>query len=114
MSGHSKWSSIKHKKGAADKKRGQLFSKLSRALTGAAREGGPTRAAHLALADAVQKAGSYSVPKGSIVRAIARVPGADADADSSEQVVYEGYAPNGGAVIVEAVADIRSRAAADV
>jgi YebC/PmpR family DNA-binding regulatory protein len=114
MSGHSKWSSIKHKKGAADKKRGQLFSKLSRALIVAAREGGPDPAANLALANAIEKARSYSMPKDNIDRAIARGSGADADADSFEQVVYEGYGPNGVAVIVEAVTDNRNRTAADV
>jgi YebC/PmpR family DNA-binding regulatory protein len=114
MSGHSKWSSIKHKKGAADKKRGQLFSKLSRALIVAAREGGPDAGANLALANAIEKARSYSMPKDNIERAIARGSGADADADAFEQVLYEGYGPNGVAVIVEALTDNRNRTAADV
>src|SRR6188474_650836 len=114
MSGHSKWSSIKHKKGAADKKRGQLFSKLSRALIVAAREGGPDPAANLALQNAIEKARSYSMPKDNIDRAIARGSGADADADAFEQVIYEGYGPNGVAVIVEALTDNRNRTAADV
>src|SRR6266545_4562150 len=78
MSGHSKWSSIKHKKGAADKKRGQLFSKLSRAIIVAAREGGPDPVGNLALQNAVEKARSYSMPKDNIERAIARGSGADA------------------------------------
>ncbi|HUK94178.1 MAG TPA: YebC/PmpR family DNA-binding transcriptional regulator [Gaiellaceae bacterium] len=114
MSGHSKWSSIKHKKGAADAKRGQLFSKLSRALIVAAREGGPDPASNLALANAIEKARSYSMPKENIERAIARGSGADADAESFEQVVYEGYGPNGVAVLVEALTDNRNRTAADV
>ena len=114
MSGHSKWSSIKHKKGAADKKRGQLFSKLSRALIVAAREGGPDPAANLALANAIEKARSHSMPKDNIDRAIARGSGADADADAFEQVLYEGYGPNGVAVIVDALTDNRNRTAADV
>jgi YebC/PmpR family DNA-binding regulatory protein len=114
MSGHSKWSSIKHKKGAADAKRGKLFSKLSRALIVAAREGGPDPAANLALANAIEKARSYSMPKDTIERAIARGSGADADADAFEQVIYEGYGPNGVAVIVEALTDNRNRTAADV
>jgi YebC/PmpR family DNA-binding regulatory protein len=114
MSGHSKWSSIKHKKGAADAKRGKLFSKLSRAIIVAAREGGPDPAANLALANAVEKARSYSMPKENIERAIARGSGADADAESFEQVVYEGYGPSGVAVIVEALTDNRNRTAADV
>ena len=114
MSGHSKWSSIKHKKGAADKKRGQLFSKLSRALIVAAREGGPDPAANLALQNAIEKARSYSMPKDNIDRAIARGSGADADAEAFEQVLYEGYGPNGVAVIIEALTDNRNRTAADV
>jgi len=114
MSGHSKWSSIKHKKGAADAKRGKLFSKLSRALIVAAREGGPDPAANLALANAIEKARSYSMPKENIERAIARGSGADADEEAFEQVVYEGYGPNGVAVLVEALTDNRNRTAADV
>ena len=114
MSGHSKWSSIKHKKGAADAKRGKLFSKLSRAIIVAAREGGPDPAANLALANAVEKARSYSMPKENIERAIARGSGADADASAFETVVYEGYGPSGVAVIVEALTDNRNRTASDV
>jgi YebC/PmpR family DNA-binding regulatory protein len=114
MSGHSKWSSIKHKKGAADAKRGKLFSKLSRALIVAAREGGPDPSANLALANAIEKARSYSMPKDTIERAIARGSGADSDADSFEQVIYEGYGPSGVALIVEALTDNRNRTAADV
>src|SRR6266508_4573157 len=77
MSGHSKWSSIKHKKGAADAKRGKLFSKLSRAIIVAAKEGGPDPAGNLALQNAIEKARSYSMPKDNIERAIARGSGAD-------------------------------------
>src|SRR2546423_12449469 len=95
MSGHSKWSTIKHKKGAADIKRGKLFSKLSRAIIVAAREGGGDPSANLALANAIEKARSYSMPKDNIERAIARGSGADADASAFEQIVYEGYGPNG-------------------
>jgi len=114
VSGHSKWSSIKHKKGAADAKRGKLFSKLSRALIVAAREGGGDPAANLALQNAIEKARSYSMPKENIERAIARGSGADTDADSFEQVVYEGYGPSGVAILVEALTDNRNRTAADV
>src|SRR5881392_4417751 len=114
MSGHSKWSSIKHKKGAADKKRGQLFTKLTRAIIVAAKEGGPDPAANLALANAIEKARSYSMPKDTIERAIARGSGTDSDAQAFEQVLYEGYGPNGIAVIVEALRDNRNRTAADV
>src|SRR5512132_3770760 len=94
VSGHSKWSSIKHKKGAADAKRGKLFSKLSRAIIVAAKDGGGDPSANLALANAIEKARSYSMPKDNIDRAIARGTGADADAGSFETVVYEGYGPD--------------------
>ena len=114
MSGHSKWSSIKHKKGVADARRGKLFSKLSRAIIVAAREGGPDPAANLALQNAIEKARSYSVPKDNIERAIARGSGADADAEAFENVTYEGYGPGGVALLVEALTDNRNRTAADV
>ena len=114
MSGHSKWSTIKHKKGAADAKRGQLFTKLSRAIIVAAKEGGPDPAGNLALQNAVEKARSYSMPKDTIERAIARGAGTDADAASFETVVYEGYGPEGVAVLVEALTDNRNRTASDV
>ena len=114
MSGHSKWSSIKHKKGAADAKRGKLFSKLSRAIIVAAREGGADPAGNLALQNAIEKARSYSMPKDNIERAIARGSGADSDAQAFETVVYEGYGPSGVAVIVEALTDNRNRTAAEV
>jgi YebC/PmpR family DNA-binding regulatory protein len=114
MSGHSKWSSIKHKKGAADAKRGKLFSKLARAIIVATREGGPDPANNLALQNAVEKARSYSMPKDNIERAIARGSGAGADSEAFEQITYEGYGPNGVAIIVEALSDNRNRTAADV
>src|SRR6187200_2523875 len=114
MSGHSKWSSIKHKKGAADAKRGKLFSKLSRAIIVAAKEGGPDPAGNLALQNAIEKAKAYSMPKDNIDRAIARGAGREGDADAFEHVVYEGYGPNGVAVIVEALTDNRNRTAGDV
>jgi YebC/PmpR family DNA-binding regulatory protein len=114
MSGHSKWSSIKHKKGAADAKRGQLFTKLSRAIIIAAKEGGPDPAANLSLQNAIEKAKSYSMPKDNIERAIAKGSGADADAAAFETVVYEGYGPDGVAVLVEALTDNRNRTASDV
>ncbi len=114
MSGHSKWSSIKHKKGAADAKRGKLFSKLSRAIIVAAKDGGPDPAGNLSLQNAIEKAKSYSMPKDNIDRAIAKGSGADADAAAFETVVYEGYGPEGVAVLVEALTDNRNRTAADV
>jgi YebC/PmpR family DNA-binding regulatory protein len=114
VSGHSKWSSIKHKKGAADAKRGKLFSKLSRAIIVAAKEGGGDPSANLALQNAIEKARSYSMPKDNIERAIARGSGADADGSNFETVIYEGYGPSGVAVIVEALTDNRNRTASDV
>jgi YebC/PmpR family DNA-binding regulatory protein len=114
VSGHSKWSTIKHKKGAADARRGQLFTKLTRALIVAAKDGGPDPVANLALQNAIEKARSYSMPKDTIDRAIAKGSGADADASQFETVVYEGYGPSGVAVIVEALTDNRNRTAGEV
>ncbi|HEU0248422.1 MAG TPA: YebC/PmpR family DNA-binding transcriptional regulator [Gaiellaceae bacterium] len=114
MSGHSKWSSIKHKKGAADARRGQLFSKLSRAIIVAAKDGGPDPAGNLALQNAIEKARSYSMPKDNIERAIAKGSGVDAEGSSFETVVYEGYGPEGVAVLVEALTDNRNRTASEV
>jgi YebC/PmpR family DNA-binding regulatory protein len=114
MSGHSKWSSIKHKKGAADAKRGKLFSKLSRAIIVAAKEGGGDPANNLALQNAIEKARSYSMPKDNIDRAIAKGTGEGADGAAFETVVYEGYAADGVAVLVETLTDNRNRTAADV
>jgi YebC/PmpR family DNA-binding regulatory protein len=114
VSGHSKWSSIKHKKGAADAKRGKLFSKLTRAIIVAAREGGGDPAGNLALQNAIEKARSYSMPKDNIDRAIAKGSGADSDTSTFETVVYEGYGPSGVAVIVEALTDNRNRTAGEV
>ena len=97
MSGHSKWSSIKHKKGAADAKRGKLFSKLSRAIIVAAKEGGPDPSANLALQNAIEKARSSRTRcrrTTSSARSPA-APGADADAQAFETIVYEGYGPGG-------------------
>jgi YebC/PmpR family DNA-binding regulatory protein len=114
MSGHSKWSSIKHKKGAADAKRGQLFTKLTRALIVAAKEGGPDPAANLALQNAIEKARAASMPKDNIERAIARGSGTGADAAAYEHFSYEGYGPGGVAVYVEVLTDNRNRTAGDV
>jgi YebC/PmpR family DNA-binding regulatory protein len=114
VSGHSKWSSIKHKKGAADAKRGKLFSKLTRAIIVAARDGGPDPAANLALQNAVEKARAASMPKDNIDRAIAKGAGTDSDSAAYETIVYEGYGPAGVAVIVEALTDNRNRTAAEV
>jgi YebC/PmpR family DNA-binding regulatory protein len=114
MSGHSKWSSIKHKKGATDAKRGQLFSKLSRAIIVAAREGGPDPSSNLALQNAIEKAREASMPKDNIERAMARGSGAGSEGEAYEHVTYEGYGPGGVAVLVEALTDNRNRTASDV
>ena len=114
MSGHSKWSSIKHKKGAADAKRGQLFTKLTRALIVAAKDGGPDPAANLALQNAIEKARAASMPKDNIERAIARGSGTGADGASYEHISYEGYGPGGVAVYVDVLTDNRNRTAGEV
>ena len=114
MSGHSKWSSIKHKKGAADAKRGKLFSKLTRAIIVAAKDGGPDPAGNLALQNAIEKARAASMPKDNIDRAIAKGAGTGSDSAAYETVVYEGYGPAGVAVIVEALTDNRNRTAGEV
>ena len=114
MSGHSKWSTIKHKKGAEDKKRGKLFTKLSRAIIVAAKEGGPDPEANATLAAAIAKARSYSMPKDNIERAVQRGAGTGEGADAYESITYEGYGPDGVAIIVEALTDNRNRTAADV
>jgi YebC/PmpR family DNA-binding regulatory protein len=114
MSGHSKWSSIKHKKAAADAKRGKQFSKLARAIIVAARDGGGDVNGNPTLATAVQKARDASMPKENIQRAIDRGTGASADADAIEQILFEGYGPGGAAILVEALTDNRNRTTADV
>jgi len=114
VAGHSKWAQIKRKKGATDAKRGQLFSKLARAIIVAAREGGPDPAGNLALQNAIEKAKEASMPKDNIERAIARGAGPSADGVAYETVTYEGYGPAGIAVYVEAVTDNRNRTAAEV
>jgi YebC/PmpR family DNA-binding regulatory protein len=114
MSGHSKWSSIKHKKGAADAKRGKLFSKLARAITVAARDGGGDTDGNPALATAVQKARDASMPKDKIQKAIDTGTGAGSDSAAIEQVLYEGYGPAGVAILVEALTDNRNRAGAEI
>jgi YebC/PmpR family DNA-binding regulatory protein len=113
MAGHSKWANIKHRKGAQDKKRGILFSKLSRAITVAAKEGGPDPESNASLAQAVQAAKDQSMPKDNIERAIAKAAGAG-EADNFDVVLYEGYGPGGVAVMVECLTDNRNRTAAEV
>jgi YebC/PmpR family DNA-binding regulatory protein len=114
MSGHSKWSSIKHKKGAADAKRGKLFTKLARAITVAARDGGGDPDGNPTLAAAIQKARDASMPKDNIQRAVDRGTGEGDDAAAIESVVYEGYGPGGAAILVEALTDNRNRTGSDI
>jgi YebC/PmpR family DNA-binding regulatory protein len=114
MSGHSKWSSIKHKKGAADAKRGKLFTKLARAITVAAREGGGNPEANATLATAIQKAKDQSMPKDNIQRAIDRGTGEGDDAAAIERIVYEGYGPGGTALLVDALTDNRNRTGSEI
>jgi YebC/PmpR family DNA-binding regulatory protein len=113
MSGHSKWASIKHKKAATDAKRGKLFTKLARAITVAAREGGGDPAGNHTLAAAIEKARGYSMPKDNIQRAIDRGTG-EGDAGRIERVLYEGYGPAGTALLVEALTDNRNRTGSEV
>jgi YebC/PmpR family DNA-binding regulatory protein len=114
MSGHSKWHSIKHKKGAADAKRGKLFSKLARAITVAARDGGGDPGGNPTLATAIQKAKEASMPKDKIQKAIDVGTGAGSEGAAIERIVYEGYGPAGVAVLVEALTDNRNRASAEI
>jgi len=114
MSGHSKWSTIKRKKGAADAKRGQLFSKLIKEITMAAREGGGDRIGNLRLKTAIEKAKQNNMPNDNVDRAIKRGTGDDDSGTVWEDIVYEGYGPEGVAVLVEALTDNKNRTAADI
>jgi YebC/PmpR family DNA-binding regulatory protein len=113
MSGHSKWSSIKHQKGVKDARRGKLFAKLIRAIEVAARTGGASPEGNPTLADAIQKAKDNSVPNDTIDRAVKRGAG-ELGGQQLELVTYEGYAPGGVAVLVEALTDNRNRTASAI
>jgi len=113
MSGHSKWATIKHKKGAADKARGKLFAKLIRQVEVAAREGGGDPDTNPTLRTMFQKARDNSVPMDTIERAIKRGTG-ELEGVTYEQITYEGYAPNGVAVLIEVLTDNRNRTGSDV
>lgn len=113
MAGHSKWANIQHRKGAQDKKRGKLFTKLIREITVAARMGGGDINANPRLRLAVDKARAQSMPKDNIDRAIRRGAGENGGEDYQE-IRYEGYGPGGSAVIVDCMTDNRNRTAADV
>lgn len=115
MSGHSKWATTKHRKAAQDAKRSALFSKLTRSITVAAKEGGdPNPENNSGLAAAIAKAKSYSLPKDKIDTAIKKAFGSGSETARFETVIYEGYGPAGVAVICEALTDNRNRTAADV
>ena len=114
MSGHSKWSTIKRKKGAADAKRGAVFTRLTREIVMAARDGGSDINGNFRLRLAVDKARSENMPKDNIERAIRRGAGEDKDAALFEQITYEGYAPHGVAVMIECVTDNRNRTVAEL
>ena len=114
MSGHSKWATIKRKKGAADAKRGQVFTRLTREIVMAAREGGGDSDSNFRLRLAVEKARSQNMPKENIERAIKRGTGQDKDGVVFEQVMYEGYAPHAVAVMIEAVTENRNRTVAEI
>jgi YebC/PmpR family DNA-binding regulatory protein len=114
MSGHSKWASIKHKKAVVDSRRGQQFTKLARAITVAARDGGGDPDSNASLENAIRKAKEASMPKDNIERAIARGTGEGGEADAIETVLYEGYGPGGVGVLVETLTDNRNRTSADV
>ncbi len=114
MSGHSKWATIKRKKEATDAKRSNMYAKLLRAVEVAAREGGGNVEGNMTLASAVEKAKSFSVPNDNIERAIKRGTGEDNAGAKYEEVVYEGYAPGGIALLIEALTDNRNRTAQEV
>lgn len=114
MSGHSKWSTIKRKKGAADAKRGQLFTRLTREIVMAAREGGGDLDANFTLRLAVERARSNNMPKENIERAIKRGTGESKDGETFEQITYEGYGPSGVALMIECVTENRNRTVAEV
>ncbi len=113
MSGHSKWSTIKHKKAAADAKRGKVFSKIAKEMTVAARQGGGDPAVNITLRTLVQKARGVNMPADNIDRAIKKGTG-ELDGAQMEEIMYEGYAPGGVALIVQVLTDNRNRSAAEV
>jgi transcriptional/translational regulatory protein YebC/TACO1 len=114
MSGHSKWATTKHKKAALDAKRGKLFAKLIKNIEVAVRSGGADPAGNPTLFDAIQKARKNSVPVDNIDRALKRGSGVEAGGANYETIMYEGYGPNGVAVLVECLSDNRNRAASEV
>ncbi|MEU8927171.1 YebC/PmpR family DNA-binding transcriptional regulator [Kitasatospora sp. NPDC048545] len=114
MSGHSKWATTKHKKAVIDAKRGKLFAKMIKNIEVAARTGGPDPQGNPTLYDAIQKAKKSSVPIDNINRAVKRGGGLEAGGADYQTIMYEGYGPNGVAVLIECLTDNRNRAASDV
>src|SRR5512147_2834874 len=114
MSGHSKWSTIKRKKGAADAKRGAIFTRLAREIVIAAREGGGDPESNFRLRLAVDKARSENMPKDNIERAIRRGSGEDKDAAAIEELTLEGYGPHGSAIMVDCMTDNRNRTVSEL
>ena len=114
MSGHSKWATIKRKKGAADAKRGQVFTRLTREIVMSAREGGGDADSNFRLRLAIDRARAQNMPKENIERAIKRGTGADKDGVTFEQTTYEGYAPNAVALMIETVTENKNRTVAEI
>lgn len=114
MSGHSKWSTIKHKKGVADARRGQLFTKLSREITVAAREGSPDPEMNFRLRLAIDNAKAQNMPKDTIERAVKKGAGKGADGAELEEITYEAYAPGGTGIIIQTVTDNRNRSTSEI
>jgi YebC/PmpR family DNA-binding regulatory protein len=114
MSGHSHWATIRRKKGAADAKRGQVFTRLAREIVLSARQGGGDPGSNFRLALAIEKARGSNMPKDSIERAIKRGTGDDKEGNAFEEITLEGYGPHGSAIMVECVTDNRNRTVADM
>ncbi len=114
MSGHSKWKTIKHQKGVADARRGQLFTRLAREIAIAAREGGGNAESNFKLRLAMDKARANSMPKENVERAIRRGTGEDKEGAAFETMMYEGYGPHGVAMLIQVVTDNRNRTVADL
>ena len=113
MSGHSKWNNIKNKKGKSDAERGKVFTKLGRELLVAVKEGGPDPASNSKLRDVIAKCKANNMPNDNIDRSIKKAAG-DGNTANYEDITYEGYGPNGVAIIIEAMTDNRNRTAGDV
>jgi YebC/PmpR family DNA-binding regulatory protein len=114
MSGHSKWSTIKHQKGQADARRGKLFTKFAREITVGARKGGPDPNMNPTLRIAIERARQSNMPMDNIERAIKRATGVGGEGATLEEIIYEGYSPGGAAIMVVALTDNRNRAASEV